>query len=100
MFLSQNKKNIDIFWLKKAPYQELCFSLTFLGFSIQDLMLLQIGECCAQESVGETFILSSILGYRNETILAILNLHVAHNASDQILARSKLQFWVETWSVV
>ena len=24
MFLSRNKKNIDTFWLKKAPYQELC----------------------------------------------------------------------------
>ena len=23
-FLSRNKKNIDTFWLKKAPYQELC----------------------------------------------------------------------------
>ena len=25
MFLSSNKKNIDIFWWKKAPYQELCW---------------------------------------------------------------------------
>ena len=24
MFLSKNKKNIATFWLKKAPYQELC----------------------------------------------------------------------------
>ena len=24
MFLLRNKKNIDMFWLKKAPYQELC----------------------------------------------------------------------------
>ena len=24
MFSSRNKKNIDTFWLKKAPYQELC----------------------------------------------------------------------------
>ena len=26
MFSSRNKKNIDTFWLKKAPYQELCDS--------------------------------------------------------------------------
>ena len=26
MFLSRDKKNIDTFWLKKAPYQELCIS--------------------------------------------------------------------------
>ena len=26
MFLSRNKKNIDTFWLKKAPYQELWLS--------------------------------------------------------------------------
>ena len=24
MFSSRNKKNIDTFWLKKVPYQELC----------------------------------------------------------------------------
>ena len=24
MFTSRNKKNIDTFWLEKAPYQELC----------------------------------------------------------------------------
>ena len=24
MFLSRNKKNVAIFWLKNAPYQELC----------------------------------------------------------------------------
>ena len=24
MFLLRNKKNIDTFWLKKVPYQELC----------------------------------------------------------------------------
>ena len=24
MFSSRNKENIDTFWLKKAPYQELC----------------------------------------------------------------------------
>ena len=24
MFPSRNKKTIDTFWLKKAPYQELC----------------------------------------------------------------------------
>ena len=27
MFSSRNKKNIDTFWLKKAPYQELCLQL-------------------------------------------------------------------------
>ena len=27
MFLSRNKKNIDTFWLKNAPYQELCLEL-------------------------------------------------------------------------
>ena len=27
MFLSRNKKNMASFWLKKAPYQELCFSM-------------------------------------------------------------------------
>ena len=26
MFSSRNKKNIDTFWLKKAPYQELCLN--------------------------------------------------------------------------
>ena len=41
MFSSRNKKNIDNFWLKKAPYQELwpdemahndCLSLCFFYF--------------------------------------------------------------------
>ena len=41
------------------------------------MMLVQSGECCAHDTVRGTFALSSILGYRNGTILAILNLHVA-----------------------
>ena len=31
MFLSRNKKNIDTFWLKKAPYQELWVQRLLLG---------------------------------------------------------------------
>ena len=27
MFSSRNKKNIDTFWMKKVPYQELCISI-------------------------------------------------------------------------
>ena len=30
MFSSRNKKNMDTFWLKKAPYQELCTSLCII----------------------------------------------------------------------
>ena len=32
MFLSRNKKNIDTFWLKKAPYQELCVTVYLYVF--------------------------------------------------------------------
>ena len=31
VFLSRNKKNIDRFWLKKAPYQELCVTVITLS---------------------------------------------------------------------
>ena len=43
MFSSRNKKNIDTFWLKKAPYQELYSYVAFvlllfvLHFSFQYL---------------------------------------------------------------
>ena len=30
MFLLRNKKNIDTFWLKNVPYQELCKFLDFM----------------------------------------------------------------------
>ena len=31
MFSSRNKKNIDTFWLKKAPYQELCIIINHIN---------------------------------------------------------------------
>ena len=42
MFSSRNKKNIDTFWLKKAPYQELCIQ--------SDLVL----QCLLTESLDTT----------------------------------------------
>ena len=50
---------------------------------------MQSGGCCAHETVRGTFALSSILGYRNGTILAILNLHVAQMPP---ITQSNLQF--------
>ena len=29
MFSLKNKKNTDTFWLKKAPYQEICHNICF-----------------------------------------------------------------------
>ena len=37
---------------------------------------MQSGGSCAQDTLRQTFALSSILGYWNGKILAILNLHV------------------------
>ena len=31
MFSLRNKKNMDTFWLKKAPYQELWFQIRYLS---------------------------------------------------------------------
>ena len=39
-------------------------------------MLVQNGGFSTQDTVRGTFALSSIIGYRNEMILATLNLHV------------------------
>ena len=52
------------------------------------MMLVQSGECCAPSSARGTFALSSILGYRKISILAISNL----NAFYQDSAQSNLQF--------
>ena len=57
---------------------------------IQEMMLLQNGGCCAQDSVRGTFILYSNLGYRNGTILAIFYFYVAPYASHQVSAQSNL----------
>ena len=36
-----------------------------IRFRIQEIIMVQIGGCCAQDVVRETFALFSILGYRN-----------------------------------
>ena len=41
MFLLRNKKDISIFWMKKAPYLLLCSGLILVGLNIQNVTLEQ-----------------------------------------------------------
>ena len=61
MFLSRKMKNIDTFWLKKAPYQELLLFYILLGLGASEVnttKCISVLNYCLFTSSGTWFTIS------------------------------------------